>query len=54
MNEPRRIAGKPTIGIFPEAVVLPNGERATRIGCRVLATDAVMEQLVRSFIVDFE
>jgi len=26
-KEPRRIAGKPTIGIFPEAVVLPNGER---------------------------
>jgi hypothetical protein len=27
INEPRRIAGKPTIGIFPEMVVLPNGER---------------------------
>src|SRR3989441_9512419 len=27
INEPRRIAGKPTIGIFPETVVLPNGER---------------------------
>jgi hypothetical protein len=27
VNEPPRIAGKPTIGIFPEAVVLPNGER---------------------------
>ena len=27
INEPRRIAGKPTIGIFPEIVVLPNGER---------------------------
>ena len=25
-SEPRRIAGKPTIGIFPETVVLPNGE----------------------------
>jgi hypothetical protein len=25
--EPRRIAGKPTIGIFPETVVLPSGER---------------------------
>jgi len=25
--EPRRIAGKPTIGIFPETVILPNGER---------------------------
>src|SRR2546428_10195411 len=27
ITEPRRIAGKPTIGIFPETVVLPNGER---------------------------
>ena len=27
INEPRRIAGQPTIGIFPETVVLPNGER---------------------------
>jgi hypothetical protein len=27
INEPRRMAGKPTIGIFPETVVLPNGER---------------------------
>jgi hypothetical protein len=34
--------------------VLPNGERATRIGCRIVAEDATMEQLVRLFIVDFE
>jgi hypothetical protein len=27
VNDPRRIAGKPTIGILPETVVLPNGER---------------------------
>jgi len=26
-TEPRRIAGKPTIAIFPETVVLPSGER---------------------------
>jgi len=26
LSEPRRIAGKPTIGIFPETVVLANGE----------------------------
>jgi hypothetical protein len=26
-SEPRRYLGKPTIAIFPEAVVLPNGER---------------------------
>ena len=25
--EPRRIAGKPTIGILPEAIILPTGER---------------------------
>jgi hypothetical protein len=28
-NEPRRIAGKPTIAIFPEKLVLPNGDRFT-------------------------
>ena len=27
VNEPRRIHGKPTIGILPEAVILPTGER---------------------------
>ena len=27
VSEPRRVAGKPTIAIFPETVVLPNGER---------------------------
>ncbi len=27
VTEPRRIAGKPTIGILPESVVLPSGER---------------------------
>jgi len=27
VSEPRRIAGKPTITIFPETVVLPRGER---------------------------
>src|SRR5260370_34596426 len=29
VSEPRRIAGKPTIGIFPETIVLANGERYT-------------------------
>jgi len=29
VSEPRRIAGKPTIGISPQTVVLPNGERYT-------------------------
>lgn len=27
VSEPRRIAGRPTLGIFPETIVLPNGER---------------------------
>jgi hypothetical protein len=27
VSEPRRIAGKPTIGILPEAVILPGGQR---------------------------
>jgi hypothetical protein len=27
VNEPRRVSGKPTIGILPEAVILPTGER---------------------------
>jgi hypothetical protein len=27
VNEPRRYAGKPTIGIFPETLIMPNGER---------------------------
>lgn len=27
VSEPRRISGKPTIGMFPETLVLPNGER---------------------------
>jgi hypothetical protein len=27
LSEPRRISGKPTIGLLPEAVIMPNGER---------------------------
>jgi hypothetical protein len=27
LNEPRRVSGKPTIGIFPEHIVLPDGQR---------------------------
>jgi hypothetical protein len=27
IDEPRRIAGKPTIGIFPETIVMPDGTR---------------------------
>jgi hypothetical protein len=29
VSEPRRIAGKPTIGISPQTLVLPNGDRYT-------------------------
>ena len=32
--------------------VLPDGERATRIGCRIVAADAVMDALVGRFIID--
>lgn len=27
VDEPRRYTGRPTIGIFPEALIMPNGER---------------------------
>ena len=27
VSEPRRIAGKPTIGLFPETLIMPTGER---------------------------
>lgn len=33
--------------------MLPDGERATRIGCRILAPEATMEKLVERFIIDF-
>src|SRR5262249_27941686 len=29
VSEPRRVAGRPTIAIFPEAIILPNGDRLT-------------------------
>jgi hypothetical protein len=34
--------------------VLPSGERATRIGCRIVAADDVMEKIVKRFIIDFQ
>lgn len=43
VSEPRRISGKPTIGILPEAVILPTGERyyldATLIDTNIKGTD---------------
>lgn len=45
--EPRRIAGKPTIGILPEALILPNGERffldATLVDTNIAGTDVNQE-----------
>jgi len=33
-------------------VTLPNGERASRIGCQVVGSRAVLEDLIRLFIID--
>ena len=33
--------------------VLPHGQRATRIACRIIAPEKTMEELVRTFIVEF-
>jgi hypothetical protein len=45
--EPRRISGKPTIGILPEALILPNGERffldATLVDTNIPDTDVNQE-----------
>jgi hypothetical protein len=38
-TESRRISGKPTIGIFPEKLVLPNGDRFT-LNASLVDTDA--------------
>jgi hypothetical protein len=34
--------------------ILPDGERATRIGCRIVGSDQAMDQLVGRFIIDFQ
>jgi hypothetical protein len=43
ISEPRRISGRPTIGILPEAVILPSGERyyldATLTDTNIRGTD---------------
>ena len=43
LSEPRRISGKPTIGILPEAVIMPTGERyfldATLVDTNIKGTD---------------
>lgn len=47
VTEPRRIQGKPTIGILPEAVILPTGERyyldATLTDTNIPGTDVSAE-----------
>lgn len=47
LSEPRRISGRPTISILPEAVVLPNGERyfldATLVDTNISGTDVNAE-----------
>jgi hypothetical protein len=47
VSEPRRISGKPTIGILPETVILPSGERyyldATLTDTSVKGTDVNRE-----------
>src|SRR5579863_729180 len=47
VTEPRRISGKPTIGILPEAVILPTGERyfldATLVDTNIPGADVNQE-----------
>lgn len=47
VTEPRRISGKPTLGILPEAVILPTGERfyldATLTDTNIRGTDVNRE-----------
>src|SRR6266496_3944550 len=47
VSEPRRISGRPTIGILPEAVILPTGERyfldATLVDTNIRGTDVSSE-----------
>ena len=47
LSEPRRISGRPTIGILPEAVILPGGERyfldATLTDTNIRGTDVDQE-----------
>jgi hypothetical protein len=38
ISQPRRIEGKPTIGILPETLIMPNGERFT-LNARLLDTN---------------
>jgi hypothetical protein len=47
VSEPRRISGKPTLGILPEAVIMPSGERyfldATLVDTNIHGADVNQE-----------
>jgi hypothetical protein len=47
VSEPRRISGKPTLGLLPEAVILPGGERyyldATLVDTNIRGSDVSSE-----------
>jgi hypothetical protein len=51
ISEPRRISGRPTIGLLPEAVILPTGERlyldATLTDTNIKGTDVNSEGLFK-------
>jgi hypothetical protein len=51
LEEPRRIKGKPTIGIFPEHIVMPDGQRymlnAVLVDTNIKGTDVNEEGLFR-------
>jgi hypothetical protein len=53
VTEPRRIAGKPTLGILAEAVILPTGERhfldATLVDTDIKGTDVNQEGQFKGF-----
>jgi hypothetical protein len=53
VSEPRRIAGKPTLGILAEAVILPTGERyyldATLVDTNIRGTDVNSEGQFKGF-----
>ena len=51
LNEPRRIKGKPTIGIFPEHIIMPDGQRymlnAVLVDTDIRGTDVTEEGMFK-------
>ena len=51
LNEPRRIKGKPTIGIFPEHILMPDGQRymlnAVLVDTDIRGTDVTEEGMFK-------